>query len=228
MQRDASPPDRILSSLPQPFRSALLSMYASEPQLGEDGQMHALEGNTGLSPSAGIWVYELCRRVRPLATLEIGLAYGFSTVYFLAALAENGKARHTAIDPYQRHAPGWRGIGLEHGKRFGGDKFRFIEERSSAALIHLAEQSELFEIILVDGRHLFDLALVDFTLSAELCSMGGYIVLDDVWLPSIQRVVSFIRANRKDFAEFETPIANIAAFRRTGTDDRKFRHFVEF
>ncbi len=86
MEHDAFP-DRLLSSLPQPFRCALLSMYAAEPQLGEDGQMHALEGNTGLSPAVGIWIYELCRRVRPLATLEIGLAYGFSTFCFLAALA---------------------------------------------------------------------------------------------------------------------------------------------
>lgn len=228
MQHDASPPDQLLASLPQPFSSALLSMHAGEPQLGEDGQLQVLEGNTGLTPAAGIWIYELCRKVKPSATLEIGLAYGFSTIYFLAALAENSKGQHIAIDPYQRCAPGWCGIGLEHGRRFGGNKFRFIEERSSAALIHLAEQSECFEIILVDGRHLFDLALVDFTLSAELCSMGGYVILDDMWLPSIQRVVSFIRTNRKDFTEFETPVANIAVFQRTGTDDRRFKHFVGF
>ncbi len=228
MQGDTPSREEVLSSLPQPFRSARLSMYAAEPQRGEDGQMHALEGNTGLSPSAGIWIYELCRRTSPLATLEIGLAYGFSTIYFLAGLAEDGNARHTAIDPYQLRAPGWRGIGLAQGKRFGGDRFRFIEERSSAALIHLAQQSECFQIILVDGRHLFDLALVDFTLSAEVCSMGGYIILDDMWLPSIQRVVSFIRTNRQDFTELETPVANIAAFRRTGTDDRKFKHYADF
>jgi predicted O-methyltransferase YrrM len=91
MQGDAPSREAVLSSLPQPFRSALLSMYVAEPQQGEDGQMHALEGNTGLSPSAGIWIYELCRRTRPLATLEIGLAYGFSTIYFLAGLQEYRK-----------------------------------------------------------------------------------------------------------------------------------------
>ena len=63
----------------------------------------------------------------------------------------------------------------------------------------MAERSECFDIIVVDGRHLFDLALVDFTLSAELCSMGGYIILDDMWMRSVQRVVGFIRTNRKDF-----------------------------
>ena len=49
---------------------------------------------------------------------------------------------------------------------------RFIEERSFAALTHLADNSECFDIIFVDRRHLFDFVLTEFTLSAELCSMG--------------------------------------------------------
>jgi len=222
-------PDQILSPLPDPFRCALLSMYAGEPQLGEDGKLHVLDGTTNISPEEGMWLYELCRKVKPQATLEIGLAYGFSTVYFLAAMPAEGNAHHTAIDPFQRRAPGrWEGIGLEHGRRFGGERFRFIEKPSSSALVRLAEHSEHFEIIFVDGRHLFDLALLDFTLSAELCPTGGYIILDDMWLASIQRVAAFVKANRNDFVYNETPIANIAVFRRTGTDDRKFKHFVEF
>ena len=79
----------------------------------------------------------------------------------------------------------------------------------------------------MDGRHLFDFALTDFTVSGELCSMGGHIILEDMWLPSIQRVVAFIRENREDFTEVETPVANIAVFRRTGADDREFKRFME-
>ena len=40
------PTDEILSPLPQPFRSALLSMYNREPQLGADGERHNLDGKT--------------------------------------------------------------------------------------------------------------------------------------------------------------------------------------
>jgi hypothetical protein len=57
--------------------------------------------------------------------------------------------------------------------------------------------------------------------------MGGHIILEDMWLPSIQRVVAFIRENREDFTEVETPVGNIAVFRRTGEDDREFKHFME-
>ena len=222
-------PEPILSSLTEPFRSALLSMYAGDSQLGVDGESHSLDPATGIYPDEGIWIYELCRHAKPQATLEIGLGYGFSTLYFLAALAQNGKGRHTSIDPYQRRAPGrWEGVGLAQGRSLGGEKFRFIEERSFAALTHLADNHECFDIIFLDGRHLFDFVLTEFTLSADLCSMGGHIILHDMWLPSIQRAVEFVRRNRTDFDYVETPVANIAAFRHTGTDNRQFKDFVDF
>jgi predicted O-methyltransferase YrrM len=222
-------PEPILSSLPEPFRSVLLSMYAGDPQLGADGERHFLDPAIGICPDEGIWIYELCRQVKPQATLEIGLACGFSTIYFLAALAENSNGRHTSVDPYQLNAPArWAGIGLAHGRCLGGERFRFIEKRSFAALTRLADNSECFDIIFVDGRHLFDYVLTEFTLSAELSSLGGYIILHDMWLPSIRRAVAFIRANRADFNYFETPVPNIAVFRHTGTDDRQFKHFVDF
>jgi len=222
-------PEPILSSLPEPFRSALLSMYAGDSQLGTDGEKHSLDPAIGICPAEGVWIYELCRQVKPQATLEVGLAYGFSTLYFLAALAENRNGRHTSVDPYQLNASGrWAGIGLALGRRLGRERFRFIEERSFTALTRLADNSESFDVIFVDGRHFFDFVLTEFTLSAELCSMGGHILLHDMWLPSIQRAVAFIRANRTDFKYVETPVANIAVFRHTGMDDRQFKHFVNF
>jgi predicted O-methyltransferase YrrM len=105
-QRVAPSREQILSSLPEPFRSALLSMYEGDLQLGEDGEKHSLDEITGISPAEGMWIYELCRKVKPQATLEIGLAYGFSTIYFLAVLAENGNGHHSSIDPYQRPGDG--------------------------------------------------------------------------------------------------------------------------
>jgi hypothetical protein len=108
------------------------------------------------------------------------------------------------------------------------DRFRFIEEKSLFALAHFAERGKTFEVIFIDGNHRFDDAFVDFTLSAELCPMGGRIVLDDRWMPSIRRVVTFIRSNREDFEELKTPVANIAVFRRIGEDKRPWHHYVNF
>jgi len=58
--------------------------------------------------------------------------------------------------------------------------------------------------------------------------MGGCIILDDMWMPSIRRVVAFICWNRNDFKELKTPLSNIAAFRRIGEDTREWNHYVEF
>jgi predicted O-methyltransferase YrrM len=218
--------DEILSPLPQPFRSTLLSIYKGEPQLGSDGEWYSLDGKTAISADEGMWLYNLCREAKPKATLEIGLAYGYSTVYFLASIRENGVGRHSAVDPFQSD---WHGIGWCRPRSLSmSDGFRFIEEKSVAALAHLADRGEMFEVIFIDGNHRFDDALVDFTLSAELCPNGGCIILDDMWMTSIRRAVAFIRSNRKDFEEIKTPVSNIAAFRRIGEDTRVWNHYVDF
>jgi len=222
-----STPDEILSPLPDAFRSELLSMYASEPQIGSDGKTHTMHPTTRISREQGMWIYSLCRAMKPKTTLEIGMAYGFSSIYFLAAIHDNGAGFHTAVDPFQDSD--WHGVGSRKPERLGmSDHFRLIRELSVAALAHRADAGEMFDVIFVDGNHRFDDVLVDFTLSAELCPMGGCIVLDDMWMPSIRRVAAFIRMNRADFEEVATPVGNIAAFRRVGDDARKWNHYVEF
>jgi len=220
------PPDEILLSMPQPFRSALLSMYNGDAQLGSDGDRHSLDTMTAISRDEGMWLYNLCREVKPKTSLEIGLAYGYSAVYFLASIRENDVGHHTAVDPFQSH---WHGIGCSQPRNLGmSEAFRLIEEMSVSALVHFADREEMFDVIFIDGNHRFDDALVDFTLSANLCRMGGYIILDDMWMPSIRKAVAFIRSNRKDFEAIKTPVSNIAAFRRIGNDTREWRHYVEF
>jgi predicted O-methyltransferase YrrM len=202
-------------------------MYNGDQQLGSDGERHSVEyTKTKIAPEQGVWLYDLCREAKPKTTLEIGLAYGYSTVYFLAAIRENGVGHHTAVDPFQS---AWHGIGLCQPRSLGmSDSFRFIEEKSVSALVHFADRRETFEMIFIDGNHRFDDTFVDFTLSAELCPMAGCIILDDMWMPSIRRAVTFIRSNRKDFEELKTPVSNIAAFRRIGEDTRPWDHYVEF
>lgn len=58
--------------------------------------------------------------------------------------------------------------------------------------------------------------------------MGGYIVLDDMWMPSIRKVVSFVRRNRSDLSEVATPVLNLAAFQKVAEDIRNWDHFKDF
>jgi predicted O-methyltransferase YrrM len=227
-QPDVSPAvEEVLAPLDPPFRERLLSMYRGEPQLGLDGKLHAIDPRIKISPSQGMWIYELCLSVRPKATLEIGMCYGFSSLFFLAALAKNKSGHHTAVDPDVRKH--WHGIGTTHVSALGMESvFRYIEEPSVRAGVDLTRESSNFDVILVDGSHRFDDAMSDFYLYAPLCGMGGRVIFDDMWMPSIQTAVAFVRANRKDFVESPQPHENICVFTRVGQDVREWDHFQPF
>jgi len=219
-------PVEALQPIPEPFRGRLISMYRGDSQLGTDGRLHVLDAMTKISPAVSAWLYQFCIQQRATDTLEVGMAYGFSTIACLAALAQSQGLSHTAIDPFQHKT--WAGIGTAHALALDAARFRFMDELSSAALVRLASEHKQFGVILIDGAHLFDIALLAFTLSAELCPVGGHIILDDLWMPSIRRVCAFIRTNRLDFTPVPIPVTNTAVFRRVSIDTRDWMHFVEF
>jgi hypothetical protein len=208
-------------------------MYDGEPQRGADGARHEIDATTRVSAEEGMVLYSLCLVESVSATLDVGLAYGFSTVFMLAAQDRIGRGSHVAVDPFQM--TDWHGIGLTHANdlvsRSTGPTSRFfawIEDFSHRALVDLERAGRTFGLVFIDGYHRFDDVLIDFTLSARLCRAGGIIVLHDLWLNSIKAVVSFVEHNRPDFTRVETGCENLGVFRRTGEDLRDWTHFVDF
>lgn len=229
---DVQSPEMLLAPLPLHARQLLLSLYDRQPQLGDDGSLHPIDGTTRIKLEEGLELIELLERTGTDAVLEVGLAYGFSTQFLLAGLQQRGGGRLVAIDPYQSND--WWGIGrrlaqttVEAG---GCDRLVFccIEERSDGALLQLERQGERFGLIFVDGYHRFDDVLLDVTLAARLCVPGGVIVLHDMWLPSVRAVVAFLVANRADLVRVPCRCPNLAAFACTGPDQRSWDHFVPF
>ena len=223
--------EELLAALDPHFRTPLLAMYGGEPQPGTDAQLHPIDKRTRISPSQGMWLYHFCVSAKPKATLEIGMAYGYSTLYFLAAIAKNQVGHHTSVDPFQRSY--WHGIGLAHAQALapasGSDSaFRLIEDRSDRVATDLARARATFDVIFIDGNHRFDDVLVDFYLYAPLCAIDGHIIFDDVRMSSIRTVIAFVRANRTDFVEVPTAEPNICVFRKTGDDTREWTHFRKF
>jgi predicted O-methyltransferase YrrM len=227
-----SPPG-IHAALGAQYQDVLASMHATQPQLDAHGQWQALDETTRIAPEEGMALYSLAVEVGATATLEVGLAYGFSTVYLLAALEANGGGKHTAIDPYQD--TDWSGVGVTTATRLvrgssvlADDAFRHIPARSERALVDLSSSGGVFGLTFVDGYHRFDDVLVDFTLAAPMCPVGSVIVLHDMWLDSIFSVSSFLRANRRDFQEIQTGCENLFAVKRVDEDTRNWDHFVPF
>lgn len=208
-------------------------MYAQAPQPGLGNKLWAIDDSTRISVAEGMTLYSLCRSGEVRDTLEVGLAYGFSTYFLLAALDRNGGGTHVAIDPYQ--VGDWNEIGLTGARRLVAgsqslttDSFQWIEARSEIALAALQAQGRQFELTFIDGYHRFDDVLVDFTLAARMCPIGGAIVMHDMWLPSIAAVAEFLRGNRVDFTEIDTGCQNLLALRRVAPDERDWTHFEAF
>lgn len=224
---------QIHGPLSQDFQDVLASMHATQPQADAQGKLQPLDDTTRISPEEGMALFRLALQTKATATLEIGLAYGFSTVYLLAALEHNGGGTHVAVDPYQ--FTDWDGVGLTTAQRLvagspvlGPDAFRFMAVRSEHALVDLDRCQSRFGLTFIDGYHRFDDVLVDFTLAARLCPRGAVIVMHDMWLDSIATVAAFLRRNRPDFMEVDTGCDNLLAMRRVGADDRNWDHFVPF
>jgi predicted O-methyltransferase YrrM len=216
-----------LATLGERFAGALCSMYHGEPQIGLDGVGHDLHPATKTSVAGGMWLYHLCRKVNAQLTMEIGCAYGFSTLYFLAALSSSPSPLHIAIDPYE--SSGWSGIGVRKVQSVGmSEAFRLLEEMSIVAVPRLMRDGYLFDVIFIDDFHRFDDVLVDFTLSALVCKHGGYVVIDDSRMPSVRKAVSFVRRNRKDFAEVTSAFESFSVFQKVGEDQRIWTHFEDF
>jgi predicted O-methyltransferase YrrM len=220
------PSAEILLQLDEPFRSALLSLYRGDRQIDHDGQLREINPVAGVIPSNGMWLYHEHRRRAPHASVETGMAYGFSTLFFLAAIAKNGSGNHTAIDAFEQSHYG--GIGVEKVRQVGASgRFRFIQDSSAGAAAVLAREHSAFDFIFIDGDHRFDGVLLDFTVLAPLLSKGGIIIFDDLSMPSVRTAVDFVRTNRGDFRE--TPATpTFAAFERVGDDARPWDHFAPF
>jgi predicted O-methyltransferase YrrM len=202
-------------------------MYRGEAQAMPDGKSQELVHlASGLSPEKGLWLYEEYRRLAPRASLETGMAYGFSTIYLLAAIAKNGTGNHIAVDRFENSY--FASIGVENVRRLGqAEHFRLIEDSSVQAAAALEKEKQTFDFIFIDDGHLFDLVCLDFTVFAPLLNKGGWIVFDDLWMPSVRTAVNFIQTNRPDFREISA-LWPLAAFERIGEDRRLWDHFVPF
>jgi predicted O-methyltransferase YrrM len=143
-------------------------------------------------------IRHLVLALRPARTLEVGLAHGASALTFLASLRDlnrsGGEFRHVAIDPYQRTI--WGGVALHSISMEGfSDHFRCYEEESSSALPRLCDERQEFQIIDIDGSHLFEDVFLDFAFTVRLLPIGGICLFDDCSDPHVQKVIRFIESN---------------------------------
>jgi predicted O-methyltransferase YrrM len=143
----------------------------------------------------GDLLYSLVRKIKPLQTVEIGMANGLSTYFMAQALSENGRGKHVAIDPYQKSDWNNVGVGLLRLASLN-QSVQLLELPSHQALPMLEGQGVRAQVVFVDGSHLFDYVMTDFVCADRILDVGGVIAFDDSDWPSVSSVIRFALTNR--------------------------------
>jgi predicted O-methyltransferase YrrM len=152
-------------------------------------------GNTqtlrdGIDPEEGNLLLSLICDHKLSRTLEIGCAFGISSLYICEALARLGSGCHTMLDPNQHSE--FSGIGVANLKRAGFDSFELIEKPSEVALPALLAEGRTFQFALIDGWHTFDHTLLDLFYVNRLLEEGGIVTIDDLHLHGVRRAVRYM------------------------------------
>jgi predicted O-methyltransferase YrrM len=163
-----------------------------------------------MDAAEGAFLAEIIRQVNPATSLEIGMAYGVSTLYICDALVELGHpVRHIVMDPFQSSQ--WRGIGLRNVKEAGYGAFvELHEERSEFLLPMLVQRGTTIEFALIDGWHTFDQVMVEFYYLDRMLRPGGVVAFDDADRRSVNRVIRYAM-NYPGYEVYRNPRAGAPA-----------------
>lgn len=141
----------------------------------------------------GEFLQKLIDEIKPAVTLEVGLAYGVSTLFICDAL-DRENSRHIVIDPSQQES--WKNIGLNNIRNAGYEKMiEFYAMPSFRALPQLESRGCRLDFAFIDGWHTFDYALVDFFFIDKMLKVGGIVVIDDTDWMAIRKLCRYITTN---------------------------------
>ena len=165
-------------------------IYKDGTVKGRSGRLHQLHST--IDREEGLFISNIIKKDQTICnTLEIGCAFGLSSLYICLSLKERLGASHTIIDPYQKTQ--WDCAGIMNLERAGITFFNLIDKKSEFALPCLLKTMEgKFDLIFVDGWHTFDHTLLDCYYATRLLKVGGYITIDDVTFASVSRAVAFL------------------------------------
>ena len=123
-------------------------------------------------------------------SIEIGFAYGMSTLAITEEVVSNG-GNHVVIDKFQNSD--WNGNGLDLINQAGyTEKIEFYENFCYEVLPSLLKDGREFDFAYIDSTKLFDFLLVDFFFIDKILDINGIIVFDDLGWLSVKKLLRFI------------------------------------
>jgi predicted O-methyltransferase YrrM len=222
------------------FCPVLDEMVRTQRTAGTSGRVFADLG--ALSTPNNLYVLRALMLERtPGRTLEVGLGFGGSALTIACTHQELGRpplGQHTALDPHQAsHCDNAALAVIERAGLSGYVDFK--PQYSAIALAALAAEGARFDLVYVDGSHVFEDVFIDAFFGFRLLNTGGVIVFDDCTIDHVAKVLGFVTANwdgwtaeldlsryRADAGSLKYKVARrlgkvqMRAFTRTGDDTR--------
>jgi predicted O-methyltransferase YrrM len=163
----------------------LQEIFARKTLRDDAGNEFNLDSN--VDKEEGAFLQKLIKESLPKATIEIGCAYGISSLFICDAISET--AQHTIVDPFQTTQ--WKNVGIAQLRKAGFTNFRLIEKKSEIALPELLAADSKFDFAFVDGWHTFDHTLLDMFYLNRMLRVGGLLVIDDVGMKAVQKALNY-------------------------------------
>ena len=160
-----------------------------EKKIVQDEALNELPLHSGVSQRDGEFLQKIVVENKFKNTIEIGCAYGISSLYICAGSSKIEGYHHTIIDAF--HAD-WHNVGILNLKRAGFNSFELIEKLSEIALPQLLEKNKKYDFAFIDGWHTFDHVLLDFFYINRMLEVGGVITFHDMDMPSQNKLFRYI------------------------------------
>lgn len=178
------------------FSLPLRELLSSHQLVGRSGRLFDNLGSRSTFNNLVV-LRNLFLELKPARTLEIGLAFGASSLIFTEGHRELGRPpqkQHIAIDPFQTDY--WDACGLLANERAGlAGYLELIERYSCYELPELTQRNLKFGLVYIDGSHQFEDVFVDFYYISRLVEKGGIVAFDDSSDKQVAKVLRFIDAN---------------------------------
>ena len=194
-----------------------------------DADSNPVSLDSNVAANEGKFLYDLITNNKLKKTMEIGMAYGVSALYISQAHKDldHPPRSHVAVDPYQ--STQWKNIAMLNLQRAKlSEMVELREEFSYLAMPLAVKNEEKYQLMFIDGMHLYDYTLLDFFYADLMLEVGGYMIFDDAHMPSVSKVISYVLTNRR-FKLMETDLSNrVSVMMKVKDDDRNWDYHVAF
>lgn len=181
----------------------LNDIFKTRKYVKSDGCIIDIHSETGYDQC--LFLQEIIQKNSFRKSIEIGFAYGISTLVITDAVTQFG-GTHTVIDKFQNSD--WGGVGLDLLAKAGySEKLSFFEEYSYKVLPQLLDEGSKYDFAYIDSTKQFDWLMVDFFFLDKLIKPGGVIVFDDVVFPGIRKLLRYL-SQLPDYKVYNTYPAN--------------------